>query len=103
MLKINTFVIAALGGAALCGCAAARYPILPTWSPATGAAMSCSDLKTELEKAVTVQAQISDIAAGRGDGVRPTLYSTARGDADRAAERRIGEIRALQLSKACSN
>ncbi|MFC5373218.1 hypothetical protein ACFPIF_11670 [Brevundimonas faecalis] len=93
------FVIFAAG--ALGGCASARYPILPAWGAEGGQALNCSELNSEMEKALQTQAQIERIAAGTDTGPRPALYSMARPDADRAVASRIAKIEALRESKAC--
>lgn len=80
----------------------ARYPMPQAWPVAEKEAMNCRQLGEALERAQQTQRQIADIAAGRDPQSRPPLYSTAKTDADRASQARIGEIQALMQAKHCS-
>ena len=98
---IRTATVFAIA-ASLAGCVVNRYPVIPALAATDGSAMTCTQLNSELASARRTQSQIDDIAAGRLRGVRPTLYSTARSDADRAAEARVNAIEALRQQKSCA-
>ena len=102
MSRANPMIIAVVALATLGGCTTVRYPMLPAWSSAEGQAMTCEQLRVEMDNARRTQVQIEDIASGRDQGARPRLYSMARPDADRAVQARIAEIENLRQTKRCS-
>lgn len=100
MVRQGMVIATALACLAAGGCATRKYPIALTWSAPAGEAMTCDQLSSELADAGRTRQRIADVQAGRG-GERPTLYSTARPDADRAVLARVEGIKATMQAKRC--
>ena len=90
-------------GLALAGCMGTKYPMLTTLSPNDAGAMTCSRLHDQRLVAEDTAQQIAHIAQGGQPrfSQRPLLYSTARPDAERAAQARLSVIEAALLAKRC--
>lgn len=88
---------------ALAGCVGTKYPMLTTLSAADADAMTCSQLHDQRLVAKDTAQQIARIAQGGLPrfSQRPVLYSTARPDAERAAQARLSVIAAALLAKGC--
>ncbi|VXA99333.1 hypothetical protein BREVUG8_100105 [Brevundimonas sp. G8] len=88
----------------LAGCVGMKYPMLTTLSPTDADAMTCSQLHDQGLVAEDTTQQIDLIAQGGRPrfSQRPVLYSTARPDAERAAQARLSVIEAALLAKGCS-
>lgn len=88
---------------ALAGCVGMKYPMLTTLSAADAGAMICSQLHAQRLVAEDTAQQIARIAQGGRPrfSQRPALYSTARPDAERAAQARLSVIEAALLAKGC--
>ncbi|RYG18778.1 MAG: hypothetical protein EON96_04280 [Caulobacteraceae bacterium] len=91
-------------GLALAGCVGMKYPMLTTLSAVDAGAMTCSRLHDQRLVAEDTAQQITLIAQGGRPrfSQRPVLYSTARPDAERAAQARLSVIEAALLAKGCS-
>ena len=90
-------------GLALAGCVGTKYPMLTTLSAADAGAMTCSQLHAQRLVAEDTAQQIAHIAQGGRPrfSQRPVLYSTARPDAERAAQARLSVIKTALLAKGC--
>ena len=90
-------------GFVLAGCMGTKYPMLTTLSPTDAGAMTCSQLHGQRLVAEDAAQQIAQIAEGGRPrfSQRPVLYSTARPDAERAAQARLSVIDAALLAKGC--
>ena len=88
---------------ALAGCVGTKYPMLTTLSPADADAMTCSQLHAQRLVAEDTAQQITLIAQGGRPrfSQRPALYSTARPDAERAAQARLSVIKTALPAKGC--
>ena len=90
-------------GFALAGCAGTKYPMLTTLSAADAGTMTCSRLHAQRLVAEDTAQQIAQIAQGGAPrfSQRPVLYSTARPDAERAAQTQLAVIEAPLSAKGC--
>ena len=88
---------------ALAGCVGTKYPMLTTLSADAAGAMTCSQLHAQRLVAEDTTQQIARFAQGGRPrfSQRPALYSTARPDAERAAQARLSVIAAALLAKGC--
>lgn len=103
MIRHAATILTALTCLATAGCTVNRYPMALTWSSADGEGLTCAQLTAATAEARGVQTQIEAIAAGdpAARAERPRLYSTAKGDADRAVQARLSAIEAQSLEKGC--
>ncbi|MFA4940232.1 hypothetical protein [Brevundimonas sp.] len=90
-------------GLALAGCVGTKYPMLTTLSAVDAGAMTCSQLHGQRLVAEDTAQKIAHIAQGGRPrfSQRPVLYSTARPDAERAAQARLSVVEAALLAKGC--
>ena len=88
---------------ALAGCVGTKYPMLTNLSAADAGAMTCSQLHGQRLVAEDTAQQIARIAQGGRPrfSQRPVLYSTARPDAERAAQTQLAVIEAPLSAKGC--